>query len=64
MIAERVEMANLVEEVRTEEHLQQAVSPMVALRELYELLEDYSPMWYSEEMHNLASAALMQQSAA
>jgi len=33
------------------------VSPVAALRELYELLEAYSPMWYTEEAHNLARAA-------
>jgi hypothetical protein len=37
---------------------QRTVSPVVALRALYELLEDYGPMWYTEEVHNLASAAL------
>jgi hypothetical protein len=34
------------------------VNPLVALRELYELLEDYGPMWYTERAHNLARAAL------
>jgi len=26
-------------------------------RELYQLLEDYSPMWYPEELHDRAEAA-------
>ena len=30
----------------------------VALRELFELLEDYAPAWYTEEHHNRAAAAL------
>ena len=34
------------------------VSPEVALRELYELLEDYAPMWYTQEAHELAREAL------
>jgi hypothetical protein len=29
-----------------------------ALEELFKLLEDYSPSWYSEETHNRALAAL------
>ncbi len=37
---------------------QETVSPVVALRALYQLLEDYGPMWYTEEVHKLASAAL------
>ena len=37
---------------------QRTVSSAVALRALYQLLEDYAPMWYTEEAHDLASAAL------
>ena len=29
-----------------------------ALAELYELLEEYAPTWYTEEMHHRAEAAL------
>lgn len=39
---------------------QKPVSAAAALRELYELLEEYSPMWYSEEAHLRARAALRQ----
>ena len=28
------------------------------LREIFELLEDYAPSWYTEELHNRAAAAL------
>ncbi len=28
------------------------------LRELFELLQDYAPNWYTEELHNRAAAAL------
>jgi hypothetical protein len=33
-------------------------SPIKALSELYELLEEYGPSWYTEEHHNHALAAL------
>jgi hypothetical protein len=39
------------------------VSPTVALRELYELLEAYSPMWYTQKAHDLARSALREQTA-
>jgi len=29
-----------------------------ALADLYELLEEYAPTWYTEEMHHRAEAAL------
>jgi hypothetical protein len=35
-----------------------ALNPAAVLRELYELLEDYAPAWYSEEHHERAVAAL------
>jgi hypothetical protein len=31
---------------------------LAILRELFQLLEDYAPTWYSEELHNRAAAAL------
>lgn len=34
------------------------LSPTTVLRELFELLEDYAPAWYTEEMHHRAMAAL------
>ncbi len=36
------------------------VTPSVVLKELFELLEDYAPMWYTEEQHDRAVAALLQ----
>lgn len=36
----------------------QPVDPASILRELFELLQDYAPIWYTEEMHNRAAAAL------
>lgn len=32
--------------------------PHAILRELFELLQDYSPIWYTEELHNRTAAAL------
>ena len=47
-----------VAEVAPAKGPQRTVRPAVALRALYELLEDYAPMWYTQEAHDLASAAL------
>jgi hypothetical protein len=33
-------------------------STQTVLRELYELLEDYAPSWYTEEHHKRATTAL------
>jgi len=33
-------------------------SAVEVLAELYELLEEYGPSWYSEELHHRAEAAL------
>jgi len=57
MKANRLDSTNVAEMMPTNAR-QRTVSPVVALRALYELLEDYGPMWYTEEVHNLASAAL------
>lgn len=35
-----------------------AADPHTILRELFELLQDYSPIWYTEELHNRTAAAL------
>ena len=43
------------------ENYMRTASPVVALRKLYELLEAYSPMWYTQEAHELARAALGEQ---
>jgi hypothetical protein len=36
----------------------QQVEPLAVLREFFELLEDYAPIWYTEELHNRAATAL------
>ena len=35
-----------------------APSPQVVLRELFELLEEYGPSWYTEAIHDRIQAAL------
>ena len=35
-----------------------APTPTVVLQELFDLLEDYAPMWYTEEIRNRALSAL------
>lgn len=32
--------------------------PRSMLRELFELLQDYAPIWYTEELHNRTAVAL------
>jgi hypothetical protein len=44
--------------VRANKFRSQAVEPLAVLREMFELLEDYAPIWYTEELHNRAAAAL------
>jgi hypothetical protein len=42
-------------------HEPKPLSPLntdTVLRELFDLLEDYSPVWYTEENHHRAVAAL------
>lgn len=36
-----------------------APAPRAVLEELFLLLEDYAPTWYTEEHHNRAVAALL-----
>ncbi|HEY3626501.1 MAG TPA: hypothetical protein VGL00_09455 [Terracidiphilus sp.] len=31
---------------------------VAVLRELFEILEDYAPTWYTEELHNRTAAVL------
>ena len=35
-----------------------ATNPNVVLKEVFELLEEYGPVWYTEELHNRMKAAL------
>ena len=33
-------------------------TPRAVLQELFDLLEEYAPVWYTEELHDRAKAAL------
>lgn len=54
------EVSAAVTPVRMEGYRMERVTPIAALRELFELLEDYSPMWYTEETRERAMSALRQ----
>lgn len=41
------------------EQQNRAASPRVVLEEVLEMLEDYAPTWYTEELHNRIVAAIM-----
>ena len=51
-------VSSQVEKIVSIEAPQRTVNPVVALRALYQLLEDYGPMWYTQEAHDLAASAL------
>lgn len=36
-----------------------SLSPDIALKELFDLLEIYAPAWYTQEQHDRAAAALL-----
>lgn len=60
MKAEHVELADSRTGNRGRlEILKRAPNPREVLEELFELLEDYAPTWYTEEHHNRAVAALL-----
>jgi hypothetical protein len=59
MEAERLKPIDRNKTVYIDEYFQKKyVHPMVALRELYELLEAYDPIWYTRETRALVQAAL------
>ena len=35
-----------------------STDPKVVLKEVFQLLEEYGPMWYTEELHNRMKTAL------
>lgn len=39
-----------------------APNPIAVLQELFDLLEDYGPVWYTREAHDRAFQVLMQRS--
>jgi len=44
--------------VRPEMFATASAEPVAILRELFELLEDYAPIWYTEELHSRTANAL------
>lgn len=48
----------MVKEINSEFYQAASPEPKVVLKELFELLEDYAPGWYTEDQHNRAVAAL------
>jgi hypothetical protein len=60
MDAEPLEAANRGNTVFIDDYFQRYVSPMVALREIHELLEFHRPEWYTREVRNLMKSALRQ----
>jgi hypothetical protein len=36
----------------------ESADALSVLRELFEILQDYAPIWYNEELHNRAASAL------
>ncbi len=43
-------------------YIHKQVNPMLVLQELFELLEDYGPAWYTQEKRERTLAALTQRS--
>ena len=43
--------------IRLSDH-RQSPNPKVVLKELLELLEEYGPLWYTEDLHNRINSAL------
>lgn len=60
MDAEPVDAADRGNTVFIDDYFKRYVSPMVALREIYELLEFHRPEWYTREVRNLAKSGLRQ----
>ena len=36
-----------------------APTPLVVLKEVFDLLEEYGPIWYTEQLHNRIKAVLI-----
>lgn len=36
-----------------------APTPLVVLKEVFDLLEEYGPVWYTEQLHNRIKAVLI-----
>jgi hypothetical protein len=59
LVEEIIEMQRSLQSVvSTSTFAPSSADSHTVLRELFELLEDYAPMWYTEEHHNLLAGAL------
>jgi hypothetical protein len=54
-----VEVAPNLNSVTQTRNPQQGSNPRAALEELFILLEEYGPMWYTQEHHDRALKALL-----
>ena len=54
-----LEEAATAKEISTDPKPRQALATKAALEELFALLEEYGPAWYTEEHHHRALNALM-----
>ena len=59
MKIEQLDRAELLNSDDGHPELQRIPTAREVLAELFELLEDYAPTWYTEEHHNRAVAALL-----
>ncbi len=51
--------AKIVDETRRQQpEPRPAPTPRAVLKELFDLLEEYAPVWYTQELHDRAEAAL------
>jgi len=50
--------AKIDRETYTQSPPRLAPTPRAVLQELFDLLEEYAPVWYTEELHDRAKAAL------
>ncbi len=48
------------EDAASSEEAERVPTAREVLEELFQLLEDYAPTWYTEQHHNRAVAALLQ----
>ena len=58
MKVEQLDLADSLNSNRRHPEPQRVPTTRQVLEELFELLEDYAPTWYTEEHHNRAVAAL------
>jgi hypothetical protein len=58
MNSKLLELVRGTGKVQNNDNRPSPITPVAVLQELFELLEDYSPVWYTQENHERALAAL------